>query len=1004
VRHTRKLLKLSLLAAVVALMTPLAASSKPPHAGGATAAPDVATIAPSPFGPQYALGLAPSRATADTCSSGAHSLSTFGSRLYPEMGNGGYTSQHSDVYLNYDAVANLFLPGTHADLQVRSTQCLADLSFDFEQTNGHTADGTGPNMTVNSVEVNGQPATFTFVQPTYPGDPNGQNDPDPAAHAVSSTNPVSATNTNPPACSPQVSNTSQNGTQCPANKLVVTPSTPIPSGTTVTVTIDYTGRPGVHTDGDGSTEGWFRIATAGNEGSFVTTEPVGNDSWMPMNNFPTAKPTYDIYDTTNIGKVAIGPGELVGYTAPVGTAYQPVPAPASNPPDANFPNGSVTWHWHSPEHIANYLVENSVGAYDLSARTSPTSGVQYWEAQASTITAAKKATNKTAMDNQEDIVNFQVNFNGPWPLTTDGIVVGTPSASFEEEMQGKITFAGGSIGPSLGTFNHENMHQWFGDNVSEGSFNLTFWKEGFATLGEYLNTARGTPPGSTGGPAFEASLVSRFNTNYGTTSSTFWTTAPSNPTVGSLFTTSNTYTRPGTTYLALWETLGRDRMISAMQDIQSTYGGGNITEPQLEAVFRKWLPVNSASCNQRLDQFFPQWFDTAYPTGGANTTNKPKISGPGLNGTGFTCASVSPAAPDAQNGWYRSPVTLTWSGYGASAFTPTGCVNETLTADGRYVRSCSTTTNAAPVLTSGDVSEAANIDANPPVTTAVLTPGIRNGWYASPTLTFSVADGQGSGDITDPCPPHVLCGFATQYSLDGGAWKDYTGPISGFSTGNHFVQFKTTDDAGNAESTKLFAFKVDAEAPTVNLTRPPDGAVYPLDKVVKAAFKCTDRQSGMDTCVGTVANGSNIDTSIPGPHTFTVTATDEAGNQTVVTHHYQVVYTWNGFFAPVTNTETSKLNLVHAGDLIKVGFGLNGNRGPSIGTFDSTPISCPSWTPHSVPAAGQGATEGLSYGAASGHYTYGWRTSSSWAGTCRRFSLQLNDGTAPHTADFMFFA
>ena len=70
------------------------------------------------------------------------------------------------------------------------------------------------------------------------------------------------------------------------------------------MTIDYTGRPGVHTDGDGSTEGWFRIATAGSEGSFVTTEPVGNDSWMPMNNHPTAKPTYDIYDTTNIGKVA----------------------------------------------------------------------------------------------------------------------------------------------------------------------------------------------------------------------------------------------------------------------------------------------------------------------------------------------------------------------------------------------------------------------------------------------------------------------------------------------------------------------------------------------------------------------------------------------------------------------------------------------------------------------------------------------------------------------------
>jgi hypothetical protein len=31
-------------------------------------------------------------------------------------------------------------------------------------------------MTVSSVSVNGVPARFSFVQPTYPGDPNGQND------------------------------------------------------------------------------------------------------------------------------------------------------------------------------------------------------------------------------------------------------------------------------------------------------------------------------------------------------------------------------------------------------------------------------------------------------------------------------------------------------------------------------------------------------------------------------------------------------------------------------------------------------------------------------------------------------------------------------------------------------------------------------------------------------------------------------------------------------------
>ena len=86
----------------------------------------------------------------------------------------------------------------------------------------------------------------------------------------------------------------------------------------------------------------------------------------------------------------------------------------------------------------------------------------------------------------------------------------------------------------------------------------------------------------------------------------------------------------------------------------------------------------------------------------------------------------------------------------------------------------------------------------------------------------------------------------------------------------------------------LFAFKADAVKPTVNITRPADGASYPLDKVVTAAYKCTDNESGIATCVGTVANGANLDTSTIGDHTFTVTGTDKAGNVTAVTHHYTV--------------------------------------------------------------------------------------------------------------------
>jgi hypothetical protein len=83
------------------------------------------------------------------------------------------------VHLVYNATTNKFLPGNRVVLTERATQCLTSFSLDFERTSANTS--AGPDMTVSSVRVNGVPARFSFVQPTYPGDPNGQNDPNPAA-------------------------------------------------------------------------------------------------------------------------------------------------------------------------------------------------------------------------------------------------------------------------------------------------------------------------------------------------------------------------------------------------------------------------------------------------------------------------------------------------------------------------------------------------------------------------------------------------------------------------------------------------------------------------------------------------------------------------------------------------------------------------------------------------------------------------------------------------------
>jgi hypothetical protein len=569
----------------------------------------------------------PAGPAAAGCSAGARTLSHFGDHVYPDTGNGGYTSVHTNVHLIYDAARNRFLPGTQVTLTDRATQCLTSFSLDFERRSLANV-AAGPNMKVGSVTVNGQRASFRFVQPTFPGDPRGQNDPRPAAHEASQLSRVGGPHHNPlpPACSPELRSekaskrNAQNGQQCPANKLVITPSSPLASGSAFTVTVAYTGRPGVHTDGDGTTEGWFRSDNPVGDGGFVTTEPVGTQDWMPLNDHPSAKPTYDFDDTVNSGKAVLANGILRSVK--------------HHGPSAQFPLGSVTWRWHSAAPVASYLVEDSVGSFRLTQHT--VRGVKFYEAQSGAISSKRLRKNMAIMNKQADITRFEAQFNGPYPFTSDGVVVGKPSASFEEEMQTMITFAGGEI--DTDTLYHENMHQWWGDHVSEANYNLTFFKEGLATLGEFLFHARkaegraGGPHTAAGQRAFQHSLVAAFNDSYASRGG-FWAAAPSNPTPYRLFAGNSTYERPGITYIALRQILGHARFGQALRQIQRQYGGRAITEAQLEAGFRAWLPNRSAACGARLGQFFHQWFDTVYPRGGGQ--HRPQITGPGLDGPDF---------------------------------------------------------------------------------------------------------------------------------------------------------------------------------------------------------------------------------------------------------------------------------------------------------------------------------------------------------------------------------
>ena len=114
------------------------------------------------------------------------------------------------------------------------------------------------------------------------------------------------------------------------------------------------------------------------------------------------------------------------------------------------------------------------------------------------------------------------------------------------------------------------------------------------------------------------------------------------------------------------------------------------------------------------------------------------------------------------------------------------------------------------------------------------------------------------------------------------------------------------------------------------------------------------------------------------------------------------LYSFRGFFAPVDNPPT--FNSVKAGATVPVVFSLGGNKGLDIlnGAPASEPMAYVQGAPidaveKTVPAT----SSGLYYNKKLNVYSYNWTTSKSWAGTNRKFTIKLKDGTE-HIAYFKF--
>jgi Ca2+-binding RTX toxin-like protein len=74
----------------------------------------------------------------------------------------------------------------------------------------------------------------------------------------------------------------------------------------------------------------------------------------------------------------------------------------------------------------------------------------------------------------------------------------------------------------------------------------------------------------------------------------------------------------------------------------------------------------------------------------------------------------------------------------------------------------------------------------------------------------------------------------------------------------------------------------------VTITSPADSIEYPIWQPLSASYSCSDPGSAVASCIGAVPDGDPLDTTALGVFGFTVTATDNAGNTTTLTHTYAI--------------------------------------------------------------------------------------------------------------------
>ena len=145
--------------------------------------------------------------------------------------------------------------------------------------------------------------------------------------------------------------------------------------------------------------------------------------------------------------------------------------------------------------------------------------------------------------------------------------------------------------------------------------------------------------------------------------------------------------------------------------------------------------------------------------------------------------------------------------------------------------------------------------------------------------------------------------------VDSGGASGGSGQLDTATAGAHTYSVTATSKDGLTATSTIHYTVIGP--PSAQVSSPADGASYGRAQVVAASYGCQDAPNGpgIKSCAGTVASDQPIDTSQPGQHSFTVTATSNDGQQATLTVHYTVVLPSSRF--AVLHLKVDRDGIVH---------------------------------------------------------------------------------------------